>query len=106
MGNIEAVQYEDSKEESGDVKAENNAFYEYSVKVTAEDYYEIGVVGASKDQAKVTLYMGSEKLGDVTLGEDKKTYSLASPVKLAAGKQVLRMEVSGGTAVISRIKML
>lgn len=105
-GNIEAVQYEDSKEESGDVKAENNAFYEYSVKVTAEDYYEIGVVGSSKDQAKVTLYMGSEKLGDVTLGEDKKTYSLASPVKLAAGKQVLRMEVSGGTAVISRIKML
>ncbi len=102
-GYIDAVGYEGSDETGSELVAEKDKSYEYSIRVAADGAYQFGVVGSSTQNAKVTLYKGDVKIGEVTLGAQKKTYSLAQTADLKAGKAVLRMEVSGGAASISRL---
>lgn len=102
-GYIDAVGYEGSDETGSELVAEKGKSYEYSIRVAADGAYQFGVVGSSTQNAKVTLYNGDVKIGEVTLGAQKKTYSLAQTADLKAGKAVLRMEVSGGAASISRL---
>lgn len=103
-GNVDAVGYEGSNETVTELTAQKGDSYEYSVKVAADETYEFGVLGSSSDNARITLYVSDTKIGEVTIGSEKKTYRLSQSMAMNAGKTVLRMEVTSGTAKVSLIK--
>lgn len=104
-GNVDAAGYDGSNEKEIDIAAEAGKSYEYSVKVAYDENYEFAVLGSSNNNAKVALYVADAKVGEVTIGSEKKAYALAKSMDIQAGKTVVRMEVLSGSAKISLLKI-